>query len=102
MDPVSTELPFLERDLKLHLKKQQAAQGMMKSYTGITDDSLEVIAVDLQQALPTPKLTCNAQYYKRKMWTYNFCFTALKQEHPPCIFWMKLPLNADLVKLQVS
>jgi phenylalanyl-tRNA synthetase beta subunit len=54
---VSSELPFLKRDLKLQLKKQQAAQDIMKIYTSNTDDSLEVIAVYLQQALPTPKLT---------------------------------------------
>ena len=86
-DPVSSELPFLERDLKLHLKKQQAAQDMMKSYTGNTDDSLEVIAVDLQQALPTPKLTCNAQYYKRKMWTYNFCVHSVKTGASTMYIW---------------
>jgi hypothetical protein len=50
----------------------------MKIYTSNTDDSLEVIAVYLQQALPTPKLTWSAQYYKRKMWTYNLCVHNVK------------------------
>ena len=46
--------------------------NLMKSYEQNTDNSVAVVAIDLQQALPTPKLTCNAQYYKRKIWTYNF------------------------------
>jgi hypothetical protein len=50
-DPVSSELPFLERYLKLHLKKQ-ASQDMMKSYTGNADDSLELLWIyKLNQAL---------------------------------------------------
>jgi hypothetical protein len=59
----------------------------MKSYTGNTDDSLEVIAVDLQEALPTLKLTCNAQYYKQKMWTYNFCVHNVKTGASTMYIW---------------
>ena len=71
-DPESTNIQKRNIELQLHLKRQQVAQDLMKSYGKNTDNSVAVVDIDLQQALPTPKLTCNAQYYKRKMWTYNF------------------------------
>jgi hypothetical protein len=33
---------------------------------------LVVLTMDLQQALPTPKLFCGPAFYERKVWTYSF------------------------------
>ena len=60
---------------------------MMKTYKNNIDYIVAVIAVGLQQALPTPKLTCNAQYYKRKMWTYNFCLHNIKTGASTMYVW---------------
>jgi hypothetical protein len=32
---------------------------------------LVVLPMELQQSLPTPKLSCGPAFYKRKVWTYN-------------------------------
>lgn len=86
-DPESINLQRINQDLQIHLKKQQVAQDIMKSYENNTDNSVAVVAIDLQQALPTPKLTCNAQYYKRKMWTYNFAVHNIKTGASTMYVW---------------
>ena len=45
------------------------------------------IAVDLQQTLPTPRLTTSAQYYKCKLWTYNLGIHNLTDDHPYFYVW---------------
>ncbi|PSN37912.1 hypothetical protein C0J52_19523 [Blattella germanica] len=49
----------------------KADHALLKTYKNNADDSVVAIAVDLQQAMPTPRLTSGIQYYKRKMWTCN-------------------------------
>ena len=50
----------------------------MKEYAEDTDPDKLCICFDLQKTLPTPKLTSNIAYYKRKMWTYNLAITNIK------------------------
>lgn len=45
------------------------------------DDNLHVVAMDLQQTLPCPRLRAGVAFYKRKLWVYNFCvYDISKQE----------------------
>lgn len=86
-EPTSPRIRILEADQNAHLLRQKVAQQMMEGYKGNTDESIEVICVDLQQALPTPKLTCNSQYYKRKMWTYNLGIHNIKNGKATMYVW---------------
>lgn len=58
----------------LHLRKAEAGQADIKTWSEASknDESVHTITFDLQQALPTPKLTTGPAFYKRKVWTYNF------------------------------
>ncbi len=43
--------------------------------------------MDLQQILPTPRLHTGVAYYKRKMWTYNFCIHNIKTGKSTMYVW---------------
>ena len=55
-----------------HDANAKAAHGFLKAFTKDQNNNISVITMDLQQTLPTPHLSSGAQYYKRKMWTFNF------------------------------
>ena len=61
-----------------HKQQASAAFDMLSNDTKQAKESPvngapHVICFDLQQALPTPKLSSGPAFYKRKLWTYNFC-----------------------------
>ena len=51
------------------------------------DDDQMIIAIDLQQTLPCPKLAINRAYYSRKLWLYNFCVYDVKAKIPTMYLW---------------
>lgn len=70
----STEYKNLKIQQQLHIKKAEAGQQKIKQLTmeaAENSSKLHVISLDLQQALPTPKLTVSHAFYRRKIWTYN-------------------------------
>ncbi|KAK4317750.1 hypothetical protein Pmani_011188 [Petrolisthes manimaculis] len=62
----------LETQHAIHLAK--ASKGYELPNKLLTDrgNNVMVLCMDLQQALPTPKISTGITFYKRKMWTYNF------------------------------
>lgn len=58
----------------LHLKRAKAMRGKLREMSAKAKekpDDIHVISIDLQQTLPTPKLSCGPAFYLRKLWTYN-------------------------------
>lgn len=45
----------------------------MKDLAKDEDEEVRVICLDLQQALPVPRLATNIAYYERKLCCYNLC-----------------------------
>ena len=62
----------LETGKELHLVKAERGYALAREITSAADDNTMVICLDLQQALPTPKVSTSIAFYKRKLWTYNF------------------------------
>lgn len=70
-----------------HLKEARAAQDFVKRLKNDNDENTRAVCMDLQQILPTPKLHTGIAYYKRKMWTYNFCIHNIKTGESTMFVW---------------
>ena len=66
------EITRLKTQKVLHEANAKASHSLLKAFSKDDNPNIAVITFDLQQTLPTPRLSSSAQYYKRKMWTYNF------------------------------
>lgn len=76
-----------QMNLQAHKAEADEAQNLMKIWKNNDDDDVRAVAVDLQQTLPTPRLSAGISYYKRKMWTYNLCIFNLKTEKSTMYVW---------------
>ena len=65
---------------------------------GAADDTM-VICLDLQQALPTPRLSTNQVFYKRKMWTYNFGIHDYKSKQAHMFVWDETTANRGAAEI---
>ena len=81
---------YLQRKLRharaLHDAKSNVAQSIMKTFEGDVNEDRFALAMDLQQTLATPRLATNVAFYKRKMWTYDFCVHDLTSKITPALY----------------
>ncbi|KAK3890068.1 hypothetical protein Pcinc_005983 [Petrolisthes cinctipes] len=70
-----------------HKREAKKAQDFMKRLQDDNDPETRAVCIDLQQILPTPKLHTSVAYYKRKLWTYNFCIHNLKTKVSTMFVW---------------
>ncbi|XP_050707743.1 uncharacterized protein LOC126992961 [Eriocheir sinensis] len=54
-----------QMNLQAHKAEADEAQNLMKIWKNNDDDDVRAVAVDLQQTLPTPRLSAGISYYKR-------------------------------------
>ncbi|KAJ4440168.1 hypothetical protein ANN_08306 [Periplaneta americana] len=68
------QIEKLNADKMLHDKRAKIAYALIKNFVGRPNDnpSVAAISIDLQQALPIPKINSGIQYHKKKLWTYHF------------------------------
>lgn len=91
----------LKKLKELHLRKAEAARNILKAAVDESKDQegIHVITFDLQQALPTPKLTTGPCFYKKKLWCYNFSIHCCnKPEQGFFIYGMNQLPNEDRMK----
>ena len=83
----SDKIKKLNLDKELHLRRAKVPQQMMREYRANTDPRLAVISIDLQKTLATPRIFTSLQYYKRKLWTYNFGIHDVKTGGASMYLW---------------
>ena len=80
----------LEQQWNIHKEKAKAAFDLLRRDTQMAKENpteVHVICFDLQQALPTPKLSSSPAFYKRKLWTYNFCIHDTSADTASMFMW---------------
>ncbi|KAG0722412.1 hypothetical protein GWK47_006039 [Chionoecetes opilio] len=85
----TTEQEKADQQAKLddHQREAKKAQDYMKRLQDDNDPKTRAVCIDLQQILPTPKLHTSAAYYRRTLWTYNFCIHNLKTSESTMFVW---------------
>lgn len=73
----------LDIELKSNLidEKQRHVEKASTFYTDLKNlskesrlnDNIEVLSFDYQQNMPLPHIPCGDVFYKRQLWSYNFC-----------------------------
>lgn len=76
-----------ETEKENHLNEAKVPQEILKALRTDTNPDTRAVCLDLQQILPTPRLSTGAAYYKRKLWTYNFCVHDLKKNISTMFVW---------------
>ena len=94
-------LQELKDTLAEHDALAKKGQALLKQITDEVKDDEEVLACcfDLQQTLPTPKLSTSVSYYKRKMWTYNFGVYNLKTECSTMYVWDEVTARRGSIEI---
>lgn len=70
-----SERKELELERQNHVVKADLFFKELKEKTALCkhNDEVEVLTFDFQQNLPLPKVPVGEAFYKRQLWTYNFC-----------------------------
>lgn len=65
----------LEVEKQIHLRKAEVFYTYLKQLSAEAkqNDSIDVLSFDLQQNMPLPHIPSGDVFYKRQLWSYNFC-----------------------------
>ena len=64
------QIARLQELKSVHKADATQVHTILKQCKDISDPTVCALCFDLQQTLPTPKLSTGIQYYKCKLWTY--------------------------------
>ena len=82
-----------------HVKQAKQGYNLVKKWQKEAGDDTLVIVMDLQAALPTPKLSTNFAFYKRKLWTFNFCIHNLKTGRGYMYIWDEVTAQRGAIEI---
>ena len=85
-EEANNSMQRLQEDLDRHRDLARIGRQLLDSFS-VEGDDVMALCFDLQQTLPTPKLSTNVAYYKRKLWTYNLCIHNLISKKSTMYLW---------------
>lgn len=83
----------------MHLAKADLAYKFPKQLIHDTNNTTMILCMDLQQALPTPKVTAGISFYKRKMWTFNFNIHDYKSGKGHLFIWDEVTAKRGAIEI---
>ena len=88
----------------LHKRKAERAYAVLKEDTALaqSDPKVDMITFDLQQSLPTLRISTGIVFYKRQLWTYNLEYIVAHQGRVLCMCGTKVWLLEDPKKLDLA
>ena len=104
---VQIKEPLLTEDRKkeltlnhnLHLIRAKQGQDLAKKWEMQAGDDTWIIVIDLQAALPTPKVSSNFAFYKRKLYTLNFGIHDLKTGRGYMYLWDEVTARRGAIEI---
>lgn len=101
IDPEKEEqVQELERKLTGHQDLARKGQTFLTNFTSVYNSpDILPLCFDLQQTLPTPKMSTGVAYYKRKLWTFNFCVYNLKIKKIKMFVWDEVTAKRSSVEI---
>ena len=97
----SVTLEDLKQTLSQHKDLARKGQHLLTSFYDkhSGDEDTLGCCFDLQQTLPTPKLSTNVAYYKRKLWTYNLGIYNMKTRIGTMYVWDEVTARRGSVEI---
>ena len=91
----------LKTTLAEHKAMAEKGQKLLSQFNAKYGEDEEVLAAcfDLQQTLPTPKLSTSVAYYKRKLWTYNFGVFNVKTRKSSMYVWDEVTARRGSIEI---
>lgn len=70
----------LNLEKEIHLRKAQVFYTHLKDLSANSkeNESMDVLSFDFQQNMPLPHISSGDVFYKRQLWSYNFCIHSAK------------------------
>lgn len=85
------DVAAVKQELQEHEESAKVLEALLqqaeKNAPNDREGNVKVVAVDLQQTLPCPKIRAGVAYYKRKLRVRNFCIYDINKREGTMFLW---------------
>ena len=77
----------IQEKLNVHKNKAKIPYEVLRQANQAGTEDLKIIAIDMQQTFPCPRLRAGEAFYKRKLWEYNLCIYDINEQEATMNVW---------------